>query len=323
MNLDKGIDMRLLWLLLILTIGSLGAEYDVVLVRSDVYADWIIAQSYSHKSGVPIIATSPDSIDPQIREQLEGYRGFGFDQVLIIGGEKAVSLEVQRELEGMGYVTHRISEADRSGTSARVAVELFKGSDTAIIANGGASEALLVAGRLASTTGTPVLFVREDEIPPSVLAAMKSIGVDKVILVDLAISEDLKSTLVSKGYELEVIEAVSDYKPTEQKLSGTIIMLAVGIAVGVAAVLIISKVMEKEEKIPVTVLTEAEKKVVRAINERGGEITQDQLPELTSYSRPKISRVVSELVDRGVLAKQPQGRTQKITLEKQLIERSN
>ncbi len=314
--------MRLLLLLVILTTGTLGAEYDAVLVRSDVYADWIIAQSYSHKSGVPIIATSPDSIDPQIREQLEGYRGFGFDQVLIIGGEKAVSVDVQQELEGMGFITHRISEADRSGTSARVALELFKGSDTAIIANGGASEALLVAGRLASTTGTPVLFVRENEIPPSVLAAMRSIGVDKVILVDLALSEDIKSTLVSRGYELDVIEAVSEYKATEQKISGTIILFAVGIVIGVVLVLLIGKLREKEETIPVTVLTEDEKKVVRAISERGGEITQDQLPELTSFSRPKISRVVSELVDRGVLAKQPQGRTQKITLEKQLIERS-
>ncbi|MEE9611309.1 MAG: hypothetical protein V3W19_08655, partial [Desulfatiglandales bacterium] len=168
----------------------------------------------------------------------------------------------------------------------------------------------------------PVLFVRENEIPPSVLAAMRSIGVDKVILVDLALSEDIKSTLVSRGYELDVIEAVSEYKATEQKISGTIILFAVGIVIGVVLVLLIGKLREKEEKIPVTVLTEDEKKVVRAISERGGEITQDQLPELTSFSRPKISRVVSELVDRGVLAKQPQGRTQKITLEKQLIERS-
>ncbi|MFQ5815191.1 MAG: cell wall-binding repeat-containing protein [Candidatus Hydrothermarchaeaceae archaeon] len=312
--------MRLLLLLLILTIGNLGAEYDAVLVRSDVYADWIIAQAYSHKSGVPIIATSPESIDPQIREQLQGYRGFGFDRVLIIGGEKAVAPAVQRELEGMGYVTHRISEADRSGTSARVAVELFSGSDTVILANGVANEALLVAGRLASATGNPVLFVRADEIPPSVSAALQSIGVDKIILVDIELSEDLKSELRSQGYDLEILRRMEEYRVGEEsRVSRGLILLLVGIAMGVVSVLLAGRILKRKERVPITVLTEDERRIISAINEQGGELTQDQLPELTSFSRPKISRVISELVERGVLSKEPYGRTQKIAIKKELV----
>ncbi len=312
--------MRLLLVLLVLTVGILGAEYDVVLVRSDVYADWIIAQAYSQKSGVPIIATSPLSIDPQIEDQLQGYREFGFEKVLIIGGERAVSPAVQQELELMGFATHRISESDRSGTSARVAVELFENSDTVILANGGTNEALLVAGRLASVTGNPVLFVMEDQIPPSVNAALTSISVEKIILVDLGISKGLKSELVSKGYEIEYVMAVNGYEVQEDQVSGTILLLALGIVIGVVAVLGIEKILHKEERIPVTVLTEDEKKIVRAISANEGVITQDKLPGLTSFSRPKISRLISDLEGRGVLSKEPQGRTQKIGLKKQLIE---
>jgi uncharacterized membrane protein len=315
--------MRLLLALLIIIVsGNLGAEYDVVLVRGDIYADWIVAQAYSHKSGVPIIVTPPESLDPQIREQLLGYREFGFDRVLIVGGEKAVSPMVQRELEGMGYATHRISEADRSGTSASVAMELFSGSDTVILANGFSDMALLVAGRLASTTGNPVLFVKEDEIPPSVKVALQSLGVENIILVDSELSEDIKSELVSGGYELEVVRRVSDYRVEKPGKSGILLVL-LGIAIGVVSVFLAGRMLERGEKIPVTVLTEDEKRVIKAINDHGGEITQDKLPQLTSFSRPKISRVISELVDRGVLSKEPLGRTQRITIEKELIEKDH
>ncbi len=312
--------MRLLLLLFIFTIGTLGAEYDVILVRSDVYADWIIAQGYSQKSGVPIIATSPSTLDPPIEEQLRGYRAFGFDKVLIIGGEMAVSPAVQQEVEAMGYATHRISEADRSGTSARVALELFGESKTVIMANGAANEALLVAGRLASASGNPVLFVKGDEIPPSVSAVLKSIGVEKIILVDLELSGDLKSELATQ-YDLEVLRSAEGYKvEREPGALRALLLLVGGIAIGVIAVFFGGKLLEKGEKVPITVLTEDEKRVIRPIKDHGGEITQDQLPALTSFSRPKISRVISDLVERGVLSKEPQGRTQKIVLIKQLIE---
>ncbi len=66
---------------------------------------------------------------------------------------------------------------------------------------------------------------------------------------------------------------------------------------------------------------EDEEKIVRAIIEGGGELTQDKLPEITDFSRPKISRIVADLADRGILTKTPQGRTQKLQIEKEFYEK--
>ena len=56
--------------------------------------------------------------------------------MLIIGGEAAISPGIQSELDSMGFATHRISEADRYGTSARVAVELYPDSKEVVLASG-------------------------------------------------------------------------------------------------------------------------------------------------------------------------------------------
>jgi len=145
----------LVLILLFLTIGTLDNQYDVIVVRSDLPADWIIAKAYAQNTGVPIIDTLPDKLDNGTKEQLAGYRRFGFDRAVIIGGVNAVSPDIQMELEGMGFATYRFSEADRQGTSARVAIDLYKNSKESILVNGEVYDGLLVADNLASKTGSP------------------------------------------------------------------------------------------------------------------------------------------------------------------------
>ncbi|MEE8168847.1 MAG: hypothetical protein V3T58_08265 [Candidatus Hydrothermarchaeales archaeon] len=314
--------MRLLFFLLVLflTMGSLGSQYDVIIVRSDVPADWIIAQAYSHKSGILIVATSPTHLDSTVKTQLSGYRNFGFEDVIIIGGENAISREVQQELDDMGFVTHRISEANRHGTSATMAIKLFPDSKTAILVNGEALEALLVAGRLASSTGDPVLFVKRDSIPPSVSAALKTIGAEKILLVDYELSDEMKRSLASQGYDIEVIKSIEGFE-VKRDMPTEYAYLILGIALGVFALFTTLRLRRLKERVPYTLLTGDEEKIVKVILENSGEITQDQLPEKTSFSRPKISRVISELVGRDILSKEPHGRTQKLVVKKEFYEK--
>ncbi|WP_157198823.1 helix-turn-helix transcriptional regulator [Methanocaldococcus infernus] len=64
-------------------------------------------------------------------------------------------------------------------------------------------------------------------------------------------------------------------------------------------------------------LTEDERKIVEIIKEHG-HITQKELIEITGMSKPKVSRIVSELQDRGIIIKEKIGRINKLTLSDEI-----
>ncbi len=305
----------ILLLTFLMGVGVVSAQpqYDVVLVRSDLPFDWIIAQAYAHSSSVPIVTTRSDRLDEDAREELRGYIRAGYDSLVILGGEQAVSPEIQIELDAMGFITHRISEGDRYGTSARAAVELFRPSDVAVVVSGEGYGGLLIAHRAASSINAPILFVKEKNIPPSVRAALENLGVEKIYLVEEGIGEKVRGELRSKYVVLRAEEGIES--------GGTgypLVYLAfiTGIIWGAALLLVWRRVRagRARKKVPYTILTEDEEKVVRAILESGGVLTQDKLPLKTDFSRPKISRIITDLAGRGILVKERHGRTQKLVI---------
>jgi uncharacterized membrane protein len=308
--------MRLLLFMFFLSLGAASPQYDVILVRSDLPFDWIIAQAYAHSSGVPIVTTHSDRLDDDAREQLTGYLRAGYGSLVIIGGEQAISPGIKAELDELGFVTHRISEGDRYGTSARVAMELFESSETAVIANGERYGGLLVAERVASVTKGPILFVKEGSIPPSVAAALRSLEVRKVYLVEEGVTGEVRQALSRQGYEVVVAQG----EVVQEGLPGIYVSFALGVAAGVFLVLLWLRLRRSRVRVPYTILTEDEEKVVRAILDNGGELTQDRLPEKTDFSRPKISRIIADLAGRGIITKEPHGRTQKLIVNREFYE---
>jgi len=294
---------KILILIAFLLLQASLAQYDLILVRNDLPQDWAIAQSYAHKEGIPILTTSPEKLDSQIKAQLIGYKKSGFNKILIIGGEKAISRDVQQELNDLGFITHRIYEGDRYGTSARVAIELFPNAKTVVMVNGASLEDLLLAQRIALRTKSPILLVKKDSLPVSVANAVKTLGIKKIYLVS-----DIDASF--ENLEAEVVRVRGDII-TREKSFTTLILASISITI-----IVLFLAFHLKTRIPYAVLTKDEEKIVRVIEDNGGEITQDKLPELTNFSRPKISRLVSELVERGILEKSPYGRTQKLKIKK-------
>lgn len=301
----------LLAVLVLLMTGSISPAYDVILVRSDLPPDWVIAQTYSQRSGIPIVATLPDVLEPHVKTQLSGYKAAGFERVLIIGGEAAISPGIQQEMDSMGFATHRISEADRYGTSARVAIELYPGSKEVVLASGEDFEDLLTARRMAGDLGVPILFSKHDEVPVSVLNAMDKIGVEKVILIGL----DLGDYLTERGYVIDRNPGAAAPAPDMR-----FIYLFSGILLGAVGFAALSRIKKARDRVSYTLLTRDEEKIVKTILEDGGELMQDQLPQRTGFSRPKISRIVSDIEGRGIISKEPDGRTQKLRVKKDFYE---
>jgi putative cell wall-binding protein len=306
--------------LALLSIGVLTNDYDLLLVRGDLPFEWALSLAYSQKHEIPILTTPPDRLEETILEELQGYQSFGYTRVLIIGGEEAISLEVQRELEEMGFLTHRISEADRYGTSARVAVELYPDASGAILVSGEdqGTTSRLVAARFASATGYPILFLREDEIPLSVSDSLAALRPGKLYLIG-NVSQGLEESLLAAGYSVTKIQRAAEVEEGLPPLREPLFFLG-GVLLGILLVLSYRQLFGSREKIPFTLLTPDEEKIVRALSESGGVITQDQLPEKTGFSRPKVSRIVSDLSEREIIKKEPEGRTQKLILKKEFYE---
>jgi uncharacterized membrane protein len=312
--------MRLLLLMFFfgLTIGQ--PQYDVVLVRSDLPFEWVIAQVYAQNSGLPIVTTQSERLDDVARQELLGYFKAGYGRLVILGGEQAISPWIKAELDDMGFVTHRISEGDRYGTSARVAVELFGPSDTAVMAGGEGYEGLLMAKRAASSLSVPILFVKKTSIPPSVKAALESLGVKKIYLVERGLGKEVKMELRKEGYQ--VVPAEEGIGIANKGYPKIYLSFIFGFGSGVVLLFLLWKVREGRvtARVPYTILTEDEEKVIRAILENGGELTQDKLPEKTDFSRPKISRILADLAERGIVTKERYGRTQKLFVNRDFYE---
>ncbi|MFH1774299.1 MAG: hypothetical protein ABH874_05000 [Methanobacteriota archaeon] len=315
---------KFLVLLILLTTGSsdlayaIASEYDVIVVRSDLPFDWTLAQAYSNNFGIPIVGTVPDRLDEDVRKQLYDYGQFGFHRAIIIGGEKAISQRIQEEIETIGFVAHRFGEADRYGTSARLAIVLYPSSKGAVLVNGEGYGGLLAARRVAAATGDPILFIKREEVPASVLDALGKIDVRKILLINYELSENVKKFLVSEGYEVEIISSASDI--SKFGIDIKYIYLTFGVLLGILGILGLQRFRKYKEKVPYTLLTGDEEKVVKVILDNGGEMTQDLLPEKTGFSRPKISRIVADLVGRDIISKEQYGRTQKLKIKKEFYE---
>ncbi|MBU7044256.1 MAG: hypothetical protein HXS47_11745 [Theionarchaea archaeon] len=317
-------------LFLIFLFSSQAAQFthDVIVVRADLPIDYVVAQAYAHKEGIPIVTTNPLYLDDSVRRELEGYRSEGASTVLIIGGsDTAISTGIEQELRQMGYQTQRLWDWDRIGTAARVAIELWDSSQYAVIAHADVSESYLVASSISINLQAPILLTTEYELPDTTIQALKTLEVKEVFLVGPRISLDVEEEVqalgiliqrVGKDIEVKNITVVKN----EQSLLHQIqqpIPLVVGGSIGLAIGYVLSKIFKKVKKreIPMFVLTEDERKVVEAI---GDGLKQEKLPELTNFSRPKITRIISDLEAKQIITRTKYGKTYRIKVMKSIVE---
>ena len=289
-----------------------ASDFDVILVRNDLAYDYTLAQAYAYKYKVPIVSTSSNELDKTAEELLIGYKELGYERVAIIGGYEAISFEVQQKLEEMGFITNRFSEVDRYSTSAAIAMFLFGKSDNAVLVNGESQKALLLAQRIAINLEAPILYIKSSEVPESVLYALNFIKARDVYVVEYDINKSIYNQL--KGFNIHRIKKLKDIsrKNGENFINFAFLILPIFLLLLYAIYRIVKK---KREQILFEILTEDEEKIVKVIMEHGGSIRQDKLPELTNFSKPKVSRILSSLAERGIVEKKPYKKTQIVYLK--------
>ncbi|MFQ6052170.1 MAG: hypothetical protein ACE5K4_10820 [Candidatus Hydrothermarchaeota archaeon] len=306
-------------LLLFLVIQPVLAKYDVVIVNNDIATDRIIAESYAQKEKIPLI-TLTESLSRQFEEELKGYSDFGWRKVLIIGGTTAVTKEVESFLESQGFAVTRIWDWDRTGTAARAAIDLWGKSEEVVLVNGDDSSSILVAGRYAITKNCPLLLTESGRLTPTTEIALDKLEVKKAYLVGPNFLKETVDAINSKEIEIvrvgENIEKSPAITIPRTSFSGKqFILPTIFLVIG----MVLGFVLRPKRRDIMDVFTEEEKIIIQKIKEAEGQLKQEDLPTITKMSRPKVSRLVTSLEERGIILKEREGKSYKLKLKKNLF----
>ncbi|NLG21872.1 MAG: hypothetical protein GX555_10665 [Actinomycetales bacterium] len=163
--------------------------------------DGLVAGPLGRHLEAPVLLTRSDQLSSVTAQDLTDR---GVTEVVVVGGEAAVSQDVVDELTDLGITTDRAAGEDRFATAAAVAERLGAG-DGAIVSSGESEhlvDALAVSGPAAATS-TPVLLVRQDRVPNVTAEAL----------------EGYTSTVAVGGTDA-ISEEVLDQLPDAERLAG-------------------------------------------------------------------------------------------------------
>ncbi|MGI6451542.1 MAG: cell wall-binding repeat-containing protein [Desulfitobacteriia bacterium] len=204
------------------------ADY-AVLVRGDNFADALSAAPLAHKFGGPLLLTRPKEIS---QDTLKELRRLGVKKLFIVGGNAAISQDVEETVKALGITVERISGSDRYETAVKVAEEIGLDSISSVfIANGNNFPDALAASALAAKLGMPVLLTKREALPESVPSYLKTNQVSEAFLVggvrviDSRVEEDL-SGLTAKTEGTERTEGAERTERTERSAGIKVTRLA-------------------------------------------------------------------------------------------------
>ncbi|RQD74340.1 MAG: hypothetical protein D5R97_08045 [Candidatus Syntrophonatronum acetioxidans] len=169
----------------------------VLLARADDFPDALAGAPLAHRLEAPILLTGQGSLHQSTQREIER---LGARQVIILGGEAALSPGVEENLREMGLEVQRIGGEDRYETARLIAGEMgFIPGYKAVVVSGTSFPDALAAGAYAAGKGYPILLTRQDSLPSSTQKALQEEHINQTILVGgpLAVGEEVEKELPS------------------------------------------------------------------------------------------------------------------------------
>ena len=319
-------DKKLCLALVVLTFGPIltlasqrqALTYGAIVVRGDIYADWTLATAYSAKEQIPVLTLVEKQNEEAILGILSALKGSS-SQVLIVGDSDAISVGFENSLEGMGVSVDRVGGATRESTSIQMIVRgLWAAAEAAIVVDGGRSDLYVLALNVSRGTLSPIVFSKEGLLPEDFTEAADRYLTDlkKVYLIgDSLVDEEIEDL---EGRGLSVVPSASDQNNVVHRKTWLALvrwlrtdLLSVPTLIGMLlgfSMTYLYLIRRPERGGVMNFLSADEKRLMGAIIDRG-EVKQQELPPIIGYSRAKISRLISELVDRHMLERERMGKT--------------
>lgn len=134
----------------------------VILANCDYFPDAMVAAPLSHKLDAPILLTPAKGVDAKVLAEI---KRLGAKQVILLGGEVALSPQVEADIQKAGLnKPERIAGYDQYETSQKVA-ERVGVKDQVILASGEQFPDALAISAYAGATETPILLTKAKQMP--------------------------------------------------------------------------------------------------------------------------------------------------------------
>lgn len=187
--------------------GLLASADTVVLARADAYPDALAGAPLAAHLDAPILLTRPDALAGAVEEEIAR---LGADDAVLLGGEAALSAQVERDLEGLGLATERVDGETRFDTAAQIAQRLPDPERAYIVRGVGDTpdsgwEDAVAVSALAAFEGNPILLSTTESLPEETATALVDSGVEDARLVGgpAVLSEDV-TVAVAETLDLEL-----------------------------------------------------------------------------------------------------------------------
>ncbi len=129
-----------------------GTADSVVLARGDDFADGLAGVPLAVAENGPLLLTPTAALNEDTAEEIDRVL-FPGQTVFVLGGELAISADVERELVARGYVVERLEGANRFETAVAIAEQISPDPQSVFVTTGTNFPDALSAGPAAVFTG--------------------------------------------------------------------------------------------------------------------------------------------------------------------------
>ncbi|CAG9621420.1 S8 family serine peptidase [Sutcliffiella rhizosphaerae] len=185
-----------------------------ILASNQNFADSLSVVPLAYKLDSPIYLSEKNFLPLASMSSMEK---LGVNHVIIIGGEQAISANVEKKLNDSGLRTIRIAGRTRFDTAVKIGELLDPNSGKVMIVNGNSFPDALSASVEAAKKEMPIIFVEQSWIPAATKDFLKKgnfsekyiIGGTRI--VNKTIEKDLKAKRISGANRYETNIAVVNY----------------------------------------------------------------------------------------------------------------
>jgi len=220
-----------------------GNSANVILANGDsrAFPDALTASYLAGKKKAPVMLTKKDTTPANVLARIAAG---GATDVWLVGGEGVISAAQATALDVL-YTVHRLGGLDRYLTAQAVIADAGTAtSTTAVLATGVNFPDAIAGGPLSYVKGMPLAITATNSLPAATLAALKTAGTTKVIVLGgpTVVTQAVLDTLAANGITLdqrifganrsETSSKLAEYLLASQGFSNTGVNVASGYAFG-------------------------------------------------------------------------------------------
>jgi len=161
-----------------------GYRTSVVLARADSFPDALSGTPLAAGLAAPILLTDKNTLSPETAAEIERLSP---KTVYLLGGEGAISKNINNQLKNDGYTVIRLGGTDRFDTSYKIAQYLYDNQlvngEKAVVCNGLNYPDALSVSSAAGYQKIPILLTMPDELSPAAQTAITELGVKKAFVI--------------------------------------------------------------------------------------------------------------------------------------------